>query len=162
MFKSVLTAAVVAAVVAAGSVQAASWINGRSIKPHSIPLNRLAHRPVGKQGPVGLQGPRGLTGPQGPQGIPGDNGYGIERTRLATKDECPFGGMAVLFDWPFIPPYAVNSDPDSFYWHICNGAETTSSIGYLCVGPGGSVKWGGGDGMLCDSNDTKVKVATLN
>lgn len=42
----VLLAAIVAAVVASGSTAAAtSYVNGRSIRPHSIPLNRLVRLP---------------------------------------------------------------------------------------------------------------------
>ena len=81
--KSAIIAAIVAAVVASGSALAATRINGRSIKRHSIPLNRLAHRPVGKRGlpgpqgntgPQGLQGPRGLAGGRGPAGRTGAAG----------------------------------------------------------------------------------------
>jgi hypothetical protein len=66
------------------SYAAASLINGRSIKPHTIPKNRLtnsaiaqlrgARGPQGVPGPQGLQGapgPQGAQGPQGPQGPPG-------------------------------------------------------------------------------------------
>ena len=44
--KSAIVAAVVATLVAAGASSAAALINGRSIRPHSIPLNRLAHLPA--------------------------------------------------------------------------------------------------------------------
>jgi hypothetical protein len=60
------------------SYAAASLINGRSIKPHTIPKNRLTNSAIaqlrgarGPQGPQGLQGPPGPQGPQGPQGPPG-------------------------------------------------------------------------------------------
>ena len=44
--KSALIAAIVAALVAAGSSSAAShWLNGRTIRRHSIPLDRLVHQP---------------------------------------------------------------------------------------------------------------------
>lgn len=43
--KSALIAAVVAALVASGSTYAAVRINGHSIRPHSIPLNRLTTLP---------------------------------------------------------------------------------------------------------------------
>lgn len=48
--KAALIAAVVAALVGAGASSAAGrWLNGRTIRPHSIPLNRLAQKP-----PVGI------------------------------------------------------------------------------------------------------------
>lgn len=44
--RSALIAAIVAALVAGGGTAAASsWLNGRHIRPHSIPLNRLATMP---------------------------------------------------------------------------------------------------------------------
>lgn len=45
--RSAIVAAVVAALVAGGSsAVAASYISGRMIRPHSIPLNRLASKPA--------------------------------------------------------------------------------------------------------------------
>jgi hypothetical protein len=98
--RSAIIAALVAALVAGGTAGAASYINGRSIRPHSIPLNRLAHRPAGLPGPVGPKGdvgcvvrkqgvfyrrgvafcPVGPAGPQGEQGAggaPGPQGMSI-------------------------------------------------------------------------------------
>ncbi|MGZ4318542.1 MAG: hypothetical protein ACXVRD_04375, partial [Gaiellaceae bacterium] len=53
---------------------AASFINGKQIKPNSIPKNRLTKSAVkslhGAKGAQGLPGQRGPTGPQGPQGAP--------------------------------------------------------------------------------------------
>lgn len=73
--KAALIAAVVAAAIAASSAVAATHlIDGRTIRRHSIPLNRLTHVPVGKTGATGPQGPAGPVGPagaQGPQGPPG-------------------------------------------------------------------------------------------
>lgn len=43
--KPAIIAAIVAALVAAGASSASSLINGRTIRRHSIPLDRLVHRP---------------------------------------------------------------------------------------------------------------------
>ena len=75
--KSAVVAAIVAALVAAGASSATIWINGRQIRPHSIPLNRLAHRPVGLPGPTGPAGPAGPQGEQGAGGAPGPQGMSI-------------------------------------------------------------------------------------
>jgi hypothetical protein len=54
------------------SVAAVSYINGRQIRPHSIPKNRLTHRAItqlkANRGPRGLRGARGPAGPVGPTG----------------------------------------------------------------------------------------------
>ena len=52
-----------------GGAYAAVKINGKNIKPHSIPLNRI-------QGtlPPGKEGPRGAEGPKGAPGAPGEPG----------------------------------------------------------------------------------------
>jgi hypothetical protein len=68
--KSAIIAAVVAATVAAGTAGATTWISGRSIRPHSIPLNRLhGTLPKGPQGPAGPQGQQGTQGAQGAPGL---------------------------------------------------------------------------------------------
>jgi hypothetical protein len=73
-----LVISLVALFVALGgtSLAAANYINGKHIKPHSIPTDRLtkgaintlhgAQGPRGPQGTQGLQGPRGDTGDIGP------------------------------------------------------------------------------------------------
>jgi hypothetical protein len=73
-----LVISLVALFVALGgtSMAAANYINGKHIKPHSIPTDRLtkgaintlhgAQGPRGPQGTQGLQGPRGDTGDIGP------------------------------------------------------------------------------------------------
>jgi hypothetical protein len=61
------------------SMAATNLINGKHIKPHTIPKNRLTNTAIeslrgakgaqgspGAQGPTGSQGPRGATGPAGP------------------------------------------------------------------------------------------------
>lgn len=51
------------------SVAAVSYINGKQIKPHSIPKNRLSARAIkALHGARGVQGPIGPTGPAGPAG----------------------------------------------------------------------------------------------
>lgn len=52
------------------SLAAASYINGKHIKPHSLPKNRLTKGAIeslhGAVGPRGVQGPKGDTGDIGP------------------------------------------------------------------------------------------------
>ena len=67
-----LVISVLALFVALGgtSLAAATFINGRHIKPHSIPTDRLTKDAIktlqGAQGPRGAQGPKGDTGDIGP------------------------------------------------------------------------------------------------
>lgn len=63
------------------SLAAANYINGKHIKPNSIPKNRLTksaikalHGQRGLQGPIGPMGLQGLQGLQGIQGQKGDTG----------------------------------------------------------------------------------------
>lgn len=68
--KTVITAAIVSALVATASTEAATrWINGRLIKPHTIASNRLSDDAIHK-----LRGRTGATGPQGEPGTPGPQG----------------------------------------------------------------------------------------
>lgn len=45
MKNAIVAAAVAALVAGSGTAAASSWLNGHRIKPHSIPLNRLAANP---------------------------------------------------------------------------------------------------------------------
>ena len=69
-----LVISLVALFVALGgtSLAAANYINGKHIKPHSIPTDRLTKRAIktlhGAQGPRGPQGTQGLQGPKGDTG----------------------------------------------------------------------------------------------
>jgi hypothetical protein len=69
-----LVISVLALFVALGgtSLAAAGFINGKHIKPHSIPTDRLTKGAIktlqGAQGPPGPQGRRGLQGPKGDTG----------------------------------------------------------------------------------------------
>ena len=78
-----LVISLVALFVALGgtSLAAANYINGKHIKPHSIPTDRLTKGAIetlrgaqGSRGPQGTQGPRGPQGTQGLQGPKGDTG----------------------------------------------------------------------------------------
>ena len=69
------------------SFAAATLINGKQIKPHTIAKNRLTNTaikqlrgnrgPQGAQGPQGPQGPKGATGAQGVQGVQGVPGTAV-------------------------------------------------------------------------------------
>jgi hypothetical protein len=72
-------------VLGGSSYAAATAINGKTIKPNSIPKNRLTKTAIkqlrGNRGPQGLRGPTGPQGVQGVQGIQGIAGtaraYGL-------------------------------------------------------------------------------------
>jgi hypothetical protein len=63
--KAAIIAAVTAAIISAGAgAAAATWISGASIKPHSIPANRLTARAIAQ-----LHGARGARGAFDPNRI---------------------------------------------------------------------------------------------
>src|SRR4051812_3520804 len=61
-----------------GAALAGKSISGKSIKNHSMPLNKLTNSAIhalsGKQGPQGSSGPSGPKGPSGPSGPSGPKG----------------------------------------------------------------------------------------
>jgi hypothetical protein len=66
------------------SFAAASLINGKQIKPHTIAKNRLTNTAIkqlkgnrGPRGTQGAQGPKGVTGAQGVQGVQGVPGTAV-------------------------------------------------------------------------------------
>src|SRR5690348_580733 len=73
------------------SYAAASFINGKQIKPGSLPKNRLTksaikslHGAKGAQGVPGQRGPTGAQGIQGVQGPPGAAGTALAYARVGT------------------------------------------------------------------------------
>jgi hypothetical protein len=71
------------------SYAAATLINGKQIKPHTIAKNRLTNKAIkqlkgnrGPQGPAGAAGAAGARGPTGPQGVAGANGTAIAYARV--------------------------------------------------------------------------------
>lgn len=124
--RTLLAVTLTSAVVGAGSAGASSWINGHSIRPHSIPLNRLAHRPVEKRGP---QGPVGSVGPQGPQGDPGIEGdRGLDGSGITNVLFSPIacqnaGGYAVSYGPPNLNGNATG------HFTVCNGADGAPGLG---------------------------------
>jgi hypothetical protein len=79
--KSIITAVVIAAVIAGSAGAASLLIDGHTLKNHSVPVTKLTasavrslHGQRGQRGPRGLQGPQGAQGPQGPQGAHGVQG----------------------------------------------------------------------------------------
>ena len=67
----VATAALFAA-LGGGAFAASTFINGTTIKPNSIPKNRLTGAAI--RSLRGARGPRGFTGARGPQGVQGPQG----------------------------------------------------------------------------------------
>lgn len=81
-----LVVSLVALFVALGgtSLAAASYINGKRIKPHSIPKNRLTGGAIkslrgakGARGAAGAPGPKGDTGAAGTPGTAGENAVSL-------------------------------------------------------------------------------------
>lgn len=77
---------------------AASLINGKQIKPNSIPKNRLTKKAVkqlhGAKGAQGLPGQRGPTGPLGPPNPNASTLQGFAATSLVRATTATAGGAA--------------------------------------------------------------------
>ena len=98
-----LVISVLALFVALGgtSLAAAGFINGKHIKPHSIPTDRLTNGAI-----KALRGAQGLRGPQGTQGLQGLKG--------ATGDIGPKGdtgdiGPSNAYSGYFVPAFALGA-----------------------------------------------------
>ena len=76
--KSIITAIIVAGVIAGSAGAASLLIDGHKLKDHSVPVTKLTASAVrslhGQRGPQGAQGIQGDQGDQGDQGIPGPPG----------------------------------------------------------------------------------------
>ncbi len=118
-------------VLGGSSYAAATAINGKSIKPNSIPKNRLTKTAIkqlkGNRGPRGLQGARGATGAQGIQGVPGPQGI------IST------GAFSGTF---------TTDPPDSTYDFIGATTTATTAAGQGLVGAAEVVLYGSGTGFV--------------
>jgi hypothetical protein len=81
MLKSIITAVIIAAVIAGSAGAASLLIDGHTLKNHSVPVTKLTASAVrslqgqrGPRGPQGIQGAQGAQGPQGAQGAQGAQG----------------------------------------------------------------------------------------
>ncbi len=133
--------AAVALFVALGgsSLAAASFINGRHIKPHSIPTNRLTKKAIkalhgarGPQGAQGVQGVQGVQGIQGIQGTPGMSNYTVvtdthssaSANQIGASVACPSGtkalggGGEVLSGTSDLGPFLTDSEPANGGWLV--------------------------------------------
>jgi hypothetical protein len=96
--KSAIIAAIVAALVSSGGTYAAVQVNGHSIRPHSIPLNRLAGSLLTRAStgyvdiPAGQAGAATATCPSGSQAFAG--GFRINPGVNYT------GQLVPLASWP--------------------------------------------------------------
>jgi hypothetical protein len=76
--KSIITAIIVAGVIAGSAGAASLLIDGSKLKNHSVPVTKLTASAVrslhGQRGPRGAQGIQGIQGEQGDQGDQGDPG----------------------------------------------------------------------------------------
>lgn len=78
MLKSIITAVIIAAVIAGTAGAASLLIDGHTLKNHSVPVTKLTasavHSLKGQRGPQGPEGAPGAQGPQGAQGAQGAQG----------------------------------------------------------------------------------------
>jgi len=141
------------------SVAAVSYINGKQIKPHSIPKNRLTNSAIaalhgvrgaqgipGAQGPTGVRGPtgsrgtaglrgatglRGTTGLRGPTGLNGVTGPAGPSGRVTGQGFIPFATLANGVTFAGLCPF--NSAPsradDGFGDYVEIVLEGTASTG---------------------------------
>ena len=154
--KNVITAAIVSALVATASTAAAtSWINGHSIRPHSIPADRLT-----KGARVSLQGPQGPKGDPGIEGQNGRDGSGITDVAFFPA-ACGNGGWAVSYG-----PPNLNGNPSGNFI-VCNGATGPqgpqgpqglgNSVLTICLAAGGTITQ-----APCAQGDTPVRVVIVS
>jgi hypothetical protein len=105
------------------SFAAASLINGRQIKPHTIAKNRLTnaavHQLKGNRGARGATGAPGAPGAQGPQGIQGVQGLQGPQGIVSTT----------IFNGP-----GVTVPPGAFYVFVGTTATVTTAAGQSLVG----------------------------
>ena len=142
--------AAVALFVALGgsSLAAASFINGRHIKPHSIPTNRLTKKAIkalrgakGPQGAQGVQGVQGVQGIQGLQGTPGLSNYTVvtntnssaSANQIGASVACPSGtkalggGGEVLSGTSALGPFLTDSEPANGGWLVSYQLDVSST-----------------------------------
>jgi hypothetical protein len=130
-------------VLGGSSYAAATAINGKSIKPNSIPKNRLTKTAIrqlkgnrGAQGAQGAQGARGATGLQGPAGpfptgnLPGGVTLRGDWMNLCDNNE-PTCWSDISFGYQMAAPlaaqYVIGTAPPN-----CPGAGQAAA-GHLCV-----------------------------
>jgi hypothetical protein len=135
--RSAIIAAIVAALVSSGGTYAAVRINGRAIRPHSIPLNRLAAKL-----PAGAPGPQGTQGAQGPQGLtdavsPSAIDYVQSSTPVVTGGDptpaaayCPGGEMAIAGGYSMLDGVALDDyiTPAHTGWEVLIGDAVGSDV----------------------------------
>jgi hypothetical protein len=119
------------------SFAAASYINGKQIKPHSIPQNRLTKVAVkALRGHKGAQGQRGSSGAQGVQGVQGPPGSPDTPIQVRDKLVASGGVIRVSAGTSNWRPY-LSSDPLTFTYYTNYTGITRSAAGasYLTVHP---------------------------
>lgn len=138
-----LVVSVFALLVALGgtSLAATNFINGKHIKPHSLPKNRLTKAAIaslhgangapGAKGPQGPQGPQGQPGSPGSPGSPGMSGYTVvtntnsgDVNTIGATVGCPSGtsalggGGEVLSGVSAFGPFLTQSLPANGGWLV--------------------------------------------
>lgn len=120
------------------SLAATSYIQGKHIKPHSIPKNRLTSQAIkglkgdrGLTGPRGAIGPQGTAGPKGNVGPPGMSDYSVVTStnsafanNIGASVSCPSGtealggGGEVLSGTSAFGPFEDGSWPTNGGWLV--------------------------------------------
>jgi hypothetical protein len=121
-------------VLGGSSYAAATAINGKSIKPNSIPKNRLTKTAIkqlkGNRGLRGLQGARGATGAQGVQGVQG-----------------PPGPQGIISTGAFSGTFTTDP-PDSTWDFIGSTTTAATAAGQGLVGSAEVPLYGSGTGFM--------------
>ena len=104
--KSIITAIIVAGVIAGSAGAASLLIDGHKLKNHSVPVTKLTASAVsslrgqrGAQGVPGVQGLRGPTGAAGQQGVPGPPGLSGYVNGTGSSVSVPANGQASTGAW---------------------------------------------------------------
>jgi hypothetical protein len=104
--KSIITAIIVAAVIAGSAGAASLLIDGHKLKNHSVPVTKLTASAVaslrgqqGEPGPQGIQGPQGTPGPPGAQGVPGPPGLSGYVSGTSSSISVAAGAQASTGAW---------------------------------------------------------------
>lgn len=104
--KSIITAIIVAGVIAGSAGAASLLIDGHKLKNHSVPVTKLTASAVsslrgqrGAQGVPGVQGVRGPTGAPGQQGVSGPPGLSGYVNGTGSSVSVPGNGQASTGAW---------------------------------------------------------------
>jgi collagen type II alpha len=128
------------------SFAAATLINGKQIKPHTIAKNRLTNTAIkqlkGNRGPAGQRGPTGAQGVQGIQGPPGPYPDQMPAGKTARGTWAMYGTDAGILMTQISFGFRLSAAPTSHIIPVggpsppeCPGTVTNpqAAAGHLCV-----------------------------